>query len=408
MIGLVGDNLGQHQVLGFVESFRANYACIRCKAPRAMCQTMTKFDATFLRTPENYESDLEENNVSETGINRRCILNDIVDYHVTSCIIYDIMHDLLEGVCNVGMSGVLKQILKIPGINIDLINNRIECFDFGTHSNRPILLTMAKIEKGDLGMSASEMLNLVKYFSIIIGDLVPRENSIWEYYLVLNEILDIVMRKKISANTVSYLENLISRHHFLYIKEFGSLKPKTHNMLHYSECIKKFGPLGHNWSMRFEAMHYKAKLYAQAVRSRVNVSKSILMRHNFTVAYETISGRKIGSFYESISSPCGEEAEPYFKWIVLKGIKFEIGSFVMVEASADLPKFGFIKYIMLENCRPFFVVDIVTTVTDYPHMRCYICESDVSGFEIVDPTQCSHPVVYKPVGNLLYASSFGL
>ena len=238
MIGLVGDNLGQHQILGFTQSFRANHYCIRCKAHRDTCQKMCKLDVGLLRNDENYEEDVRINDLSQTGVARNCVFNKVYDYNVTNDIIFDIMHDLLEGVCNFGMCGVLKKLIKLPGINLNVINNRLECFDFGAHANRPLLLDANQIEKMDLGMSASEMCNLVMYFSLIVGDLVPIDTPVWEYYLTLQLILDIILPKSIKHQTISYLESLITIHHSLYLEHFGLLEPKCHNMLHYAECLR--------------------------------------------------------------------------------------------------------------------------------------------------------------------------
>ena len=147
MIGLVGDNLGQHQILGFVQSFRANFYCIRCKVHRKKCEQMCILDKSLLRTESNYLIDLDVSDVSITGINRKCVFNDIVGFNVTRDICFDIMHDLLEGTLNIVMSIVILNICEIPDINLDLINNRIALFDFGSHSNRPIRITKEKLEK---------------------------------------------------------------------------------------------------------------------------------------------------------------------------------------------------------------------------------------------------------------------
>ena len=409
MIGLVGDNLGQHQILGFTQSFRANHYCIRCKAHRDTCQKMCKLDVGLLRNDENYEEDVRINDISQTGVARNCVLNKVYDYNVTNDIIFDIMHDLLEGLCNFGMCGVLKNIIKLPGINLNVINNRLECFDFGAHANRPILLDANKIDKMDLGMSASEMCNLVIYFSLIIGDLVPIDTPVWEYYLTLQLILDILLAKSITHQTISYLESLITIHHSLYLEHFGLLKPKCHNMLHYAECLRRFGPLSHNWSMRFESMHYRAKLYAEVVRSRVNISKSMILRHNYTVAYECLRKKDNFSVVEASSTPCGDaELAQCFKWVVVAGRKFKVGSLIAFKAEGDLPVFGFIKMIVIDLNAPYFMVDLVSVIGAYSHMYCYVCDTSGVGYKVVGATECSAPLVYKTEGELMYISSFGL
>ena len=75
--------------------------------------------------------------------------------------IYDILHDLLEGVCNMAMSGTIVELCKYSHTNLNLINNRVECFDFRNHSNRPIPICQRTLDRKDLGISASEMMYFV-------------------------------------------------------------------------------------------------------------------------------------------------------------------------------------------------------------------------------------------------------
>ena len=107
LVGLVGDNLGQHQMSGFVTSVTANFYRIHCKAHRDACKKMRKLNLSLLRTQANYSEDILTGNISETDISRPCILNKMLGYDVVFDIVYDIMHDLLEGVRNIAMCGTI-------------------------------------------------------------------------------------------------------------------------------------------------------------------------------------------------------------------------------------------------------------------------------------------------------------
>ncbi|KAL7302452.1 hypothetical protein TKK_0005103 [Trichogramma kaykai] len=54
---IVGDNLGLHGILGFTESFNANYACRFCKMNKFQRSIAIQEDEVYLRTKENYERD---------------------------------------------------------------------------------------------------------------------------------------------------------------------------------------------------------------------------------------------------------------------------------------------------------------------------------------------------------------
>lgn len=69
----VGDNKGVHNVLGFTNSFNANYCCRRCKVHKTISYTQTKANPYLLRNRQNYASDVAINDLSNTGIKSYCI-----------------------------------------------------------------------------------------------------------------------------------------------------------------------------------------------------------------------------------------------------------------------------------------------------------------------------------------------
>jgi len=78
------------------------------------------------------------------------------------------------------------------------LNDRIESFNYGPTDvrNRPTLTTEMNIKRPScLKMSASEMLCFIKYFGLIIGDMVPEKSELWGLYIVLKKILDILFCK---------------------------------------------------------------------------------------------------------------------------------------------------------------------------------------------------------------------
>jgi len=87
-LGLIlDDNLGLHSILGFVESFVANYHCRFCKTHKKECHHQSIQNNNKLRDTG-----------SVTGIKEPCIWNDIGSFNVTTNYSVDIMHDMAEGV----------------------------------------------------------------------------------------------------------------------------------------------------------------------------------------------------------------------------------------------------------------------------------------------------------------------
>lgn len=58
VVQVVGDHLGLHVVLGYIESFSGNYVCRFCKADKRGVRSLTLEDPTLLRDSNSYEADL--------------------------------------------------------------------------------------------------------------------------------------------------------------------------------------------------------------------------------------------------------------------------------------------------------------------------------------------------------------
>ncbi|GBP36312.1 hypothetical protein EVAR_22444_1 [Eumeta japonica] len=61
-----------------------------------------------------------------------------------------------------------------------------------------------------LKTSASEMLTLVRYFGLIFGYYVPRENDVWLLYLCLREMLDKLLNHRVFSDAKHHLPNLVA------------------------------------------------------------------------------------------------------------------------------------------------------------------------------------------------------
>lgn len=147
--------------------------------------------------------------------------------------------------CNYDLSQILLQyIVKL--FTLQDLNNRIGTFDFGVSelSNRIPFLKREKLNNYHLGFSATQVMRFMKYFGLIIGDLVPPDDPHWELYLTLRAIIDILNARSFSLQEVEYMQCLVTEHHEIYVRLFGNaLKTKHHNMLHYPQLMLRVGSL---------------------------------------------------------------------------------------------------------------------------------------------------------------------
>lgn len=124
------------------------------------------------------------------------------------------------------------------------------------------------------------MMSLTRYFGLIIGDFIPSNEPVWELYILLRQILDLLTSPLLQKECSNLLQTLVAEHHDLHLKfSKHDLKPKYHFMVHYHVMMKKFGPLLYLWSMRFEAKHRISKISANTSCNRRNICKTLAIKH---------------------------------------------------------------------------------------------------------------------------------
>lgn len=126
-------------------------------------------------------------------------------------------------------------------------------------------------------MSAYEILCLVCYFEVMIGDLVNKENTAWQFCLILRKNFDLVTCKSILSKCTGLLSTSTSLVTFIseqnetcqkLINSCLSLKPKLHFNLQYPHLMFHIRPFVHISSMRYEAKHKEFKSNTHVISSR--------------------------------------------------------------------------------------------------------------------------------------------
>lgn len=375
-----GDNLGLHYLLGFSEGFNANWPCRSCKMHKKDCQTSVLADKSKTRNKDNFELDIGRNNLSEIGLNFESILNKLPYFHVTKNYVFDIMHDLFEGVAPDLFKLVIMHLIESGKLTLDKLNHRLESYDFGRHysKSRPSQIKLSFM-KGETkaGQNASQNLCLILYFPLLVGDLVDDGDKIWSLFLLFQEIVCILLSNNITKGGVLILESLISEFLHSYQVLFKKpLKPKHHHMVHYAHAISQIGPLRQFWSMTFEARHKFFKTVAHTMGNFKNIPKSLAYRFQLSrcfklLATETFSQDSFTTSEieivklsqisdnnivgERLMKKSSDEISIVDK-ITRNGSIFEIGSFALLEYDTQSSVFGSIKSIIIDDDECYFLV----------------------------------------------------
>ena len=197
LAGILGDNLGLNEVLGYVASFNANYFCCWCKTLKAITHTDCQERKETLRSVASYENDVLLGQ-EKTGIAEFSIWNEVENFHVYENCVADIMHDGPEGAFAYDMEHVTYHVIKKAEkkVNLEVLNDRILNFDYRKHGffNRPPPISDIELKKKTLKMSASKMMTYVYSFPMLIGDLVSHD-EVWFFYLTLRKITWCIMEE---------------------------------------------------------------------------------------------------------------------------------------------------------------------------------------------------------------------
>ena len=119
------------------------------------------------------------------------------------------------------------------------------------------------------------------------GHFIDDGHKVWEWFLILRKLIDILLSKTLQIECKSIIENLSSEYlksrKLLFPSE--TFKPKHHYFLYYADILLISGPIVSNWCMRFEAKHRELICYARNSRNRRNLPLPLAIRYSFSLSY---------------------------------------------------------------------------------------------------------------------------
>ncbi|CAG9763786.1 unnamed protein product [Ceutorhynchus assimilis] len=313
LIAVVGDNLGSHQIGGFVESFSTETRfCRYCDISKFPDRKNNNCLFGKLRTKENYECDanMASFNGISNGVKTNSVLNELQYFHVClpglpPCL----AHDLLEGVVAIDTMVYLNYLVKQKKITYSEINKELDDLNFEFKPRQ----SFPPIKKSDkLGGNASQNLYVLNClpFAMYTKANISRFEKAWVLLHKMRTIVNIVLSFNLTVEHIAFLKSLI----FEYISERSvsfpddKLKPKHHFLCHYPYLIKCFGPLRHLWTLRFESKHRYFKNIIKHSQNFINILKTMAEKHQYMQALNY--GSNTDLLYSN-SAYCDKDVEVY-------------------------------------------------------------------------------------------------
>lgn len=410
LAAIIGDNLGIHSIFGLHENFSSNYYCRFCTAPKAEMTNQISEKEQYIRLKNDYEGHVS----NQIGIKEFCIWHKLNNFHLYENLTCDIMHDLYEGMFRYDMALIISALISKNFFNLDNLNSRLKYYTYENfEKNIPPDIKKEHLNNGSIISSAAEMLCLVKNFRILIGDLVPVNNRIWEFYLILLDLVEILTSSTISKSTLDLLKTLVEEHHSLYTELFKiGLKPKHHFLVHYVRVIEKIGPPVLISCMRFEGKHKDLKSFSHNIRSRKNLPYSLAFRAQLKCCYRFLAERgfndniNFGSLskIQNIESVLFEnnnlDPNQYCSTLYyeVNGIRYSCNSVVLYDYLDDeTPCFGQIRHIFINkvNYKVVYFICKILCVTEYSiHFKAYkVVSQEKQSFVKFDELQSNVPTI---------------
>lgn len=285
-----GDGLAVHQVFNLL-SPSANQFCRSCmydrnSLHRASTEPATERDENLFN---QHLAFLEEHHYSAqamtlTGVRGDSCLNESRFFHIARNKIFDVFHDLFQGVCPMVLKLVLHEFVVLrKKFDIQTFNGRIGAFNYGyvERKNKPsanFTTAMLKKKEHSLSQKGAQMWLLTRAFPFLVSGLVDPEDKFLQYVILLLRIMELVLAPKLTVSLMPYLKALVREFLVTFKELFPRVNPinKFHNFDHYPECITWSGPISKYNCARFEGKHGELKLRAQNVHNFINPPKTVI------------------------------------------------------------------------------------------------------------------------------------
>lgn len=408
LIVYTGDTLAASEIMELLGSSSFRF-CRSCMITRTDLKEKNLFNFNT-RTKEMHNNFLGslrrgENVPKDFGIkNVDSVLNKSKFFHISNNRVFDIMHDLLEGVVPMEIKLVLHYyIIEKKYFSVDSLNKSINMFKYGPteKKNRPSsnFTNFMLQKKGNaLKQRAIQSWLLLRVLPFLIQSKIPNDDK--KHMVLLNlllKIIEISFSFNISEQMVFDLEELIKLHYRQFMHLFPNINfiNKHHHITHYPEIIRQKGPLVLYSCLNFESKHKMIKEFISQGCNFINLPKSIVTE--FTVEQsihissncyknpdiEIISSKEC--LLENVAShpllvlenPNAEKIEKVFV-ININTMRYTRNVIITLESTYSMyPNFYRIKDIIKMENAIFFYMQLLNTIT---------FDSDLNAYKIEETT----------------------
>ena len=427
---MVGDNLGQHAIGGFPQSFSTTLrACRYCMCLRSeMCDHYTD-EKMIKRTASMHDEHLrciEENEeLSQVyGIKGYSVLDELTYYSSIGQTPFDISHDILEGLAVEVMTCVTRYFLRNNYFTLEYMNNRLKNFEYAAvdMSDKPQPVKAGKSWAAfKVKQNAAEMGNLIRLYPIMFGDVIPESDKVWDIVIEFAGLLEVVSAQSFVGGDVIYMQTKIGNFLDLFFTQFKdtNIKPKGHFFTHYPSQTLELGPPCDHNTIRFEGKHNYFKEIYNRSKNRINILKTLAERHQ-CLMYLTYKEEYVVDhpyiisassempvmlmdrrIKDKIAAVADVNVVSQVTSINFNGQKYSNGTCIVLGHVDDMPLFGKVECVIFIHKLPYLIIVKLETMAFNPHYNAYEV-TDLGVLDMINPEDLAdyHSLGFYNVSNV--------
>ena len=192
-------------------------------------------------------------------------------------------HDLFEGVAIDILSNIISKLIGTSQLTLAITNSAIRNSEYCEidKQNKPQEFKVISPTEFKIKQTASEMWNLIRLASLILGEYVEIDNEYWNLLVLFCQLTDRLCVLEFSNSGLVYLDQFLLSIFSKYMLIFPDviIKPKAHFIQHYPQIISRFGLLVK--TLRFESKHSFFKSALASNKNRKNIFQSMVKKHQF-------------------------------------------------------------------------------------------------------------------------------
>ncbi|XP_065676204.1 uncharacterized protein LOC124808579 isoform X1 [Hydra vulgaris] len=352
-----GDSLSANAIGGFKEGFSAKtFRCCRsCNSTRQQMKDFSNHEECNIRNAAEHMTRVTELNSGLSkpdklkwskyyGIVSKSILSNIPGFDVTKQLLFDPMHDLLEGLIPLQLELFLSYAIQNNFFTLQEINDWLQGFSYANGIEKPNMIHSSIQIHGCF--SSGQTLTLSCVISFFILEHMDQADAHFMCLSKLIQVLQLCLSPIVTPLFLSDLKALIQDHHRLFLCLYpNKFIPKLHFLIHYPAQAKQFGALREHMCMANERKHQVVKNFRHFNFKNIPYSACKTMIIN--TASNFFNGKRRGDVYGQVDE-----------------LKFKKGSIISVKVNGIIYKIGDIISCLHEEKLIFYKIFSISSEND--------------------------------------------